>query len=283
MSILDIASGSPEEEWNNLKTLSKLAENAECFADLCDISCRLAELAAGEFANVKPSYNAETKKFDESMTGVFSTEMRNQLSVGFKNVVGNLRSSIRSTNTDKDSTNESVTSLIEGEYKQTLVKRLEGRCSKVLKILEDYLLKKQGDVKKSTIPQEVETNVFYLKMSGDYERYLAEAVDGDEHNQNAEAKYKAAMELAEAGLTETSPTRLGLALNYSVCLFEIMKKPDEACRIAKSAFDNAIQKLDTLTDNNYKDSTLIMQLLRDNLTLWTESGKNGRGEEAEED
>merc|ERR1712107_688128 len=70
-------------------------------------------------------------------------------------------------------------------------------------------------------------------------------------------------------LPETHPTRLGLALNFSVCYYEILKEADKACKLAKEAFDAAIEKLDTLNDASYKDSTLIMQLLRDNLTLWT--------------
>lgn len=40
-------------------------------------------------------------------------------------------------------------------------------------------------------------------------------------------------------------------------------------RLARAAFDEAIAELDTLNEESYKDSTLIMQLLRDNLTLWT--------------
>ncbi|KAJ9588926.1 hypothetical protein L9F63_017804, partial [Diploptera punctata] len=71
--------------------------------------------------------------------------------------------------------------------------------------------------------------------------------------------------------------KLGLALNFSVFYYEILNSPDRACRLAKAAFDDAIAELDTLSEESYKDSTLIMQLLRDNLTLWT-SDMQGDGE-----
>jgi hypothetical protein len=54
-----------------------------------------------------------------------------------------------------------------------------------------------------------------------------------------------------------------------VCFYEILKDKNKACELAKTAFDQAISKLDKLDEASYKDSTLIMQLLRDNLTLWT--------------
>ncbi|KAK6133759.1 hypothetical protein DH2020_032470 [Rehmannia glutinosa] len=53
-----------------------------------------------------------------------------------------------------------------------------------------------------------------------------------------------------------------------------------ACHLAKQAFDEAIAELDTLSEESYKDSTLIMQLLRDNLTLWTSDLPEDGGEES---
>ena len=70
-------------------------------------------------------------------------------------------------------------------------------------------------------------------------------------------------------MKSTHPIRLGLALNYSVFYYEILSSPDIACKLAKQAFDNAIADLDGLEEDEYRDSATIMQLLRDNLTLWT--------------
>merc|ERR1711990_583391 len=92
---------------------------------------------------------------------------------------------------------------------------------------------------------------------GDYYRYLAEVATGNERkdimNQSQEA-YKGAFDVAQKEMPPTHPIRLGLALNYSVFYYEILNDPEQACTLAKES---------------YKDSTLIMQLLRDNLTLWT--------------
>jgi len=52
--------------------------------------------------------------------------------------------------------------------------------------------------------------------------------------------------------------------------------------LAKQAFDDAIAELDTLSEESYKDSTLIMQLLRDNLTLWTSDMQDAAPPKADE-
>lgn len=86
--------------------------------------------------------------------------------------------------------------------------------------------------------------------------------------------YQNATDVAQTDLTPTHPIRLGLALNFSVFYYEILNSPDRACHLAKQAFDDAIAELDSLSEESYRDSTLIMQLLRDNLTLWTSSDGN---------
>ena len=98
--------------------------------------------------------------------------------------------------------------------------------------------------------------------------------DHKEHAENSLIAYKLASDAAVDQLEATHPIRLGLALNFSVFYYEILNLPDRACNIAKKAFEDAVENLDKLTGDNYKDSTLIMQLLRDNLTLWTTEPKD---------
>lgn len=122
----------------------------------------------------------------------------------------------------------------------------------------------------------VEGKVFYEKMKGDYYRYLVEVTTGDARKdlaKKSQEAYETATETATS-LATTHPIKLGLALNFSVFHYEIMNDGKKACELAKKAFDDAIAELDSLKEDSYKDSTLIMQLLRDNLTLWTSENEN---------
>ena len=114
-----------------------------------------------------------------------------------------------------------------------------------------------------------ESRVQYLGMSGDLYAALAEGVGGKGYDGRAAASYEEAIHLADGSLLPTHPVRLGLVLNYAVCMYEILKDQKKACELAKKAFDDALSKLDQLDEASYKDVTLIMQLLRDNLTAWT--------------
>merc|ERR1712129_7614 len=122
-----------------------------------------------------------------------------------------------------------------------------------------------------------ESKVFYQKMKADYYRYIAEFATADAKSkaaENARLAYEEAQKVAQADLAVTHPIRLGLALNYSVFQYEVLQNPDEACKMARTAFEDAIAELDNVAEDSYKDSTLIMQLLRDNLTLWTSDGED---------
>jgi len=94
------------------------------------------------------------------------------------------------------------------------------------------------------------------------------AADKDKAAESARKAYADAQAVAEKDLAVTHPIRLGVALNFSVFQYEVLMNPDEACKMARVAFEDAVAELDCLEEGSYKDSTMIMSLLRDNLTLW---------------
>uniref|UniRef100_A0A8C2EP50 14-3-3 protein epsilon n=1 Tax=Cyprinus carpio TaxID=7962 RepID=A0A8C2EP50_CYPCA len=203
-----------------------------------------------------------------------TVEERNLLSVAYKNVIGARRASWRIISSieqkEESKGGEDKLKMIR-EYRQAVENELKSVCSDILDVLDKHLIPAANTG---------ESKVFYYKMKGDYDRYLAEFATGNDRKEAAEnslVAYKAASDIAMIELPPTHPIRLGLALNFSVFYYEILNSPDRACRLAKAAFDDAIAELDTLSEDSYKDSTLIMQLLRDNLTLWT-SDTQGDGE-----
>ncbi|KAE9552708.1 hypothetical protein FO519_004074 [Halicephalobus sp. NKZ332] len=258
------------ESKEELVQRAKLAEQAERYDDMAQSMKRVTELGSE-----------------------LSNEERNLLSVAYKNVVGARRSSWRVISSIEQKTEGSEKKQqMAKEYREKVEKELRDICNDVLELLDKYLIPKAGNP---------ESKVFYLKMKGDYYRYLAEVATGDDRSAvvdksqhsyqeafdiakdkmqpthpirlemsgHGQAAYGEALDLAKSQLPSTHPVRLGLALNYSVFFYEITASPDRACQLAKQAFDDAIAELDTLNEDSYKDSTLIMQLLRDNLTLWT--------------
>ncbi|KAK4537113.1 hypothetical protein CDCA_CDCA11G3138 [Cyanidium caldarium] len=227
--------------------LAKLAEQAERYDEMVEEMKKVA-MQTGE------------------STPELSVEERNLLSVAYKNVIGARRASWRiiSSIEQKEEAKGNATHVaINKEYRAKIEQELSHICREILSTLKEHLIPsaKTG-----------ESKVFYYKMEGDYYRYLAEFSSEQDRKQAAEKSleaYRAATDIAVTELAPTHPIRLGLALNFSVFYYEILNSPDRACQLAKNAFDDAIAELDTLSEESYKDSTLIMQLLRDNLTLWT--------------
>mmetsp|Transcript_24052 Transcript_24052/g.33793 ORF Transcript_24052/g.33793 Transcript_24052/m.33793 type:complete len:251 (-) Transcript_24052:564-1316(-) len=226
----------------------------------------------------------QAERFDEMVTDMkevakqpqeLTVEERNLLSVAYKNVIGSRRASWRVVTSIEQKGDHDKQSIIR-DYKAKIEAELVDICNDILGIIEESL------IPNSTAE---EAKVFYYKMKGDYHRYLSEFQVADSRKASASAAldaYQAASGIASTDLPPTHPIRLGLALNFSVFYYEILNSPDQACQIAKQAFDDAIAELDTLNEESYKDSTLIMQLLRDNLTLWTSDPSRQDNEPANE-
>jgi len=228
---------------------AKLAEQAERYDEMAD---KMEEVG---------------KSPDE-----LSVEERNLLSVAYKNAVGSRRAAwriITSVEQKERSKGNEENAKWAKEYCFKVEEELAKICKKILLLLDDNLIAKATTG---------ESKVFYQKMKADYYRYIAEFRQGDEKKGAAESAriaYEEAQKVAEKDLAVTHPIRLGLALNFSVFQYEVLSNPDEACKMARTAFEDAIAELDNVAEDSYKDSTLIMQLLRDNLTLWTSDQEGG--------
>lgn len=220
----------------------------------------------------------ETIKYMEDIVKIkkedLNIEERNLLSSAYKNCVSSRRSAWRSIYSVemKEKNNNSKYVHLVTDLKNLLEKELFDLCERMLNLIDNHLLSK------TTSP---ESKVFYLKMKGDYFRYLAEFTSGDKHKQVAELSlksYKNANDLS-SGLACTNPIKLGLALNFSVFHYEVMNDPATACEIANSAFQEAIQQLEKIEDDQYKDSTTILQLLKENIDMWSADLNQEQGDD----
>ncbi|CAN9503922.1 unnamed protein product [Ophioblennius macclurei] len=240
----------------SLVTLGQLLEVAERYKDMVK--------------NMKAVAECATKEGTE-----LTIDERNLLSVAYKNAVGERRSSHRAiSNWLRD--NKCELPQVK-QVKDDVEKELNDICSEVLDLLDKHLIPLAGTP---------ESKVFYLKMKGDYFRYKAEVAADDKRDDiisQSEDAYKQALDVSEKEMPTTHPIRLGLALNFSVFYYEIKNSPDDARALAKKAFDEAIVDLDNTNPESQKDSTLIMQLLRDNMALWTADVQfDGEGEGGEQ-
>jgi len=206
--------------------------------------------------------------------GELSVEERNLMSVAYKNAVGSRRAAwriITSVMEKEKSKGNTENAGYAQEYFAKVAAELQKICDTILKLLDNNLISKEASG---------ESQVFYQKMKADYYRYIAEFSSDDAKTKaadHAKLAYEEAQKVAEKDLPVTHPIRLGLALNFSVFMYEVLSNPDDACKMARTAFEDAIAELDNVAEDSYKDSTLIMQLLRDNLTLWT-SDQEGEGQ-----
>ena len=223
--------------------LSKLYEKAERFPDMVK--------SINKFVEMDPK---------------LTKEERNLLSAGYKNIISDKRSSWRLLNNmerkEEEKKNTTQSAYIK-EIKDKIESELNQICAQIQSVIDKYLIPNATDV---------ENKVFYLKLKADYYRYKCEFANGKEFDEacdNAEKVYKEAYELSNKEMPITNSTRLGLDLNFSVFYYEIKGLKEEAWTIAKNAFDESMKSLDDLEKSKAKDTLLIIQLLKENLILWT--------------
>jgi 14-3-3 protein epsilon len=237
--------------------MAKLAEQAERYEDMVEYMRRVAQMGSE-----------------------LSVDERNLLSVAYKHSVGARRQAWRAVaqlQSKEGTTSPFVMELVDG-YRVKVETELTTMCLEIIELLSKDLIKPATGAGN-------EPQVFYLKMKGDYYRYLAEFASGDDQSkyaQEAHDAYGAASKIAKENLQPSHPIRLGLALNFSVFFYEVFRNPDAACNLAKEAFDSAMAMTSDSSEEELKDSAQIMQLLRDNLTLWTNdmaAGGDGRAPE----
>jgi len=226
---------------------AKLAEEAERFDEMVDFMKEVA--ADGEELNV---------------------EERSLLSAAFKNAVGRRRGAWRvfsSVKAKMCSSGDTEQEAFVVEYFSRVKAELQTICACIIQLVDSTLLAGADTG---------EPRAFYLKMKADYLRYIAEIASDEEKLkavERAKGAYTEAKVLADKDLALTNPIRLGLALNYSVFQYEVLQTPVDACNLARTAFRDAISDLDNLSEDSHRDSIMIMQVLKDNLLLWTSDGE----------
>ncbi|XP_020594439.1 14-3-3-like protein F, partial [Phalaenopsis equestris] len=236
------------ESVDDILYLVQLAEQSERYDDMVEFMEKVTEAAEAE---------------QEDLTA----DERNLLSLAYKCVIGPRRAAWRTVSLaelkEESRGNADRVNAIK-EYRAKIESELTTICGGILNQLESRL-----------IPLAVtdESKVFYHKLKGDYYRYLAEFKTESDRKDAADKTleaYQSAMDIAVERLSPHSILRLGLALNFSVFYFEILNYPREACTLAKRSFIEATNLMDDTfkAQPEYKECSLILQLLRENLELW---------------
>jgi len=224
--------------------LARVAEQAERFEDMVD---QLEQVMAAKGADV-------------------SSDERNLLSVAFKNLISSKRAACRTIAAIEQNPKYSKFSEALASYKASIETKLQEDCERIVSMINTHVLAKSCDG---------EPKAFFVKMVGDYYRYIAENAKGENLEnvkQNALQAYNKANEIT---LPPCNPIKLGLALNFSVFHYEVMKNHKAACDLADQALQDALDKIDELEEDDFRDAKSIIELLKENLTLWREEEEGG--------
>ena len=219
--------------------LARVAEQAERFEDMVDF---LEEVLVAKGGTVNP---------DE----------RNLLSVAFKNLISSKRAACRTISAIEQNPKYSKFNGALLAYKTQIEEQLQNDCQKIIDMINSRVLNNDcAD----------EAKAFFVKMVGDYYRYVAENARDRKLEEVKQAALKAYGEANEITLKPCNPIKLGLALNFSVFHYEVMKNHKAACELADTALQAALDQIDELEEEDFRDAKSIIELLKENLTLWKE-------------
>ena len=219
--------------------LARVAEQAERFEDMVTYLAAVLDTKGGEV----------------------TADERNLLSVAFKNLISSKRAACRTIAAIEQNPKYSKFSDALAKYKNTIESQLTADCEKVVSMIQEKVLAKECDG---------EAKAFFVKMVGDYYRYIAENVKESKLEEVKQKALKAYDEANEITLPPCNPIKLGLALNFSVFHYEVMKNHKAACDLADKALQEALDKIDELEEDDFRDAKSIIELLKENLTLWKE-------------
>lgn len=202
---------------------------------------------------------------DQKGSTVTSDE-RNLLSVAFKNLISSKRTAWRTISAIEQNPKYSKFGDSLASYKKKIEESLYKDCENIIDLIKSKVLNKQADD---------EAKAFFVKMVGDYYRYIAETAQAAKLEQVKQEALKAYTEAHAINLPPCNPIKLGLALNFSVFYYEVMKDHKKACQLADESLQAALDKIDDLGEEDFRDAKSIIELLKENLTLWKEEEEGG--------
>jgi len=223
--------------------LARVAEQAERFEDMVD---QLEHVLAEKGADV-------------------TSDERNLLSVAFKNLISSKRAACRTIAAIEQNPKYSKFGEALAGYKAGIEQKLQDDCQRIIDMINNKVLAK---------PCDGEPKAFFVKMVGDYYRYIAENAKGDNLEKVKQSALSAYNEANSIALPPCNPIKLGLALNFSVFHYEAMKNHKAACDLADQSLQDALDKIDELEEDDFRDAKSIIELLKENLTLWREEEDN---------
>ena len=190
-----------------------------------------------------------------------SADERNLLSVAFKNLISSKRAACRTIAAIEQNPKYGKYADALSGYKTSIEGKLTADCQRIVDMIKSKVLSKSCDG---------EPKAFFIKMIGDYYRYIAENARDSLLEQVKQNALKAYNEANQIKLPPCNPIKLGLALNFSVFHYEVMKNHKAACELADKALQEALDKIDELEEDDFRDAKSIIELLKENLTLWKE-------------